>query len=183
MITQSCPGTIQLANVLSAAIGAESAAYAKMGQALNTYSNNMSVYAHDQYVEGQKMLDVQQVLKVVQWVTAGLAILTVCGGVLFGVLTVGANTGIAAAASSAVDGIGKAMQGVAGAVQGGMQAYKSDLQAKTEMDSTAVSSMGKASENNSNTIKNESQGAGKVGSAINTMLLHEGAIERQKITK
>lgn len=180
--TQSCPGTIQLANALSSGMGIESVAYAKMGQAMNDYSNSMELYAHDQYTQGQEMIKVSEALTVMQWVTAVTAVLTVGIGAGVAFAASGATTGVAAGVSSAVNGIGQAMQGVVGAVQGGMQAYKSGLQGETEMDSTAIAAFGKTSDNDSKTIKDESQGVSKLGSAINEMLMNEGAIERQKIT-
>jgi hypothetical protein len=62
-----------------------------------------------------------------------------------------------------------------------MEAHKSDIQAHTEVDSTAVSALEKFSDNNSNTIKEGSKCAQEIGSAIGTMLSHEGAIIKQKI--
>jgi hypothetical protein len=180
-ITQSCPGTIQLANMLSAGIAAESVAYAKMGQALNTYSDHMSAYAQDGYKQGQQMIKVEDVMQWVQYASTAVLALTVVGGC--GAAFAGVAQGVGASISSAANGVGQGLQGALGLAQGGMQAYKSGLQAATELDSTATAAFGKTSEMNSNTIKSESQGAGKIGSAISTMLHNEGAVERQKITK
>jgi hypothetical protein len=181
--TQSCPGTIQLAKALASGIAAESAAFAKMGQSLNTYSDNMNIYAQDEKAQGQKMAQTAQILTTIQWVTGVLSVLTFGIGGLVGLGISAATSTVAATISAVVDTGTAVIQGAIGATQGGMQAYKSDLQSKTEMDSTAVSTLGKTSDVSSDTIKNDSQGAGKLGSVINTMLMNEGAIERQKITK
>lgn len=179
---QSSPGIIQLANALAEGMSAESVAYAKMGQALDTYGNHMNTYAQDQNAQGQNMIAVTKVLTTIQWVTAILAVATVGIGGAASVAATGLSTSTAAVVSTAVNGISQGAQAAVAAVQGGMQAYKSMLQGKTEIDSTAIATFGKASDTDSNAIKNESQGVGKLGSAINTMLINEGAIARQKIT-
>jgi hypothetical protein len=181
--TQSCPGTIQLANALASGIAAESVAFAKMGQSLNTYSNTMSTHAQDEQVQGEKMTQAAQILTTIQWVTGILSVVTFGIGGVVGLGVSGLTSTVAATISPLVDVGVSVTQGILGATQGGMQAYKSDIQSTTERDSTAVAALGKNSDVSSDAIKSESQGAGTLGSAINTMLINEGSIERQKITK
>jgi len=182
MISTEAPGILQLADKLAVGMGVESVAYAKMSRSLNTYSENLGKYAQDQYAEGQKMIVVSKVLTVIQWVAAGIAAGSFLIGGVAAIAAEGASASLAATLNTAATGISQGLQGAVGAVQGGLQAYKSGLQGRTEIDSTAIAAFSKCSESEVSTIKNESQGAAKIGSAINTMLQNEGAIERQKIT-
>jgi len=184
MVTQSCPGTIQLANALAASMGVESTAYAKMGQAMGKYENTMSSLANEEYLTGQQMVQITKVMTIVQYVTMALGILGLPLAAAPAVAAGGAGaTGTLSAAASAVNGVAQASQAALAATQSALQTAKSEVQAKQEFQSTALQGYEKLEENNGNTIKAESQGAGKVGHDINTMLMNEGAIERQKIKK
>ena len=184
MSIQSCPGTIQLANALATSMGAESTAYAKMGQAMGKYSDTMNTLANNEYQTGQQMVQIVNVMTVMQYVTMALGILALplAAAPAFAAGGAGASGALSAAASS-VSGVVQATQAASGSALSAMQTAKSEVQAKQEYQSTALQGYEKLEQNNGNAIKAESQGAGKVGSAINTMLMNEGAIERQKIKK
>jgi hypothetical protein len=182
MTTQSCPGTLQLAYALAAGIGAESVAYAKMGQAMNTTSGCMNSLAQDEYQKGLQAISLAQALTYVQWASMAIGVVTL--GIGAGLSMLGgaaASSAAATAVSSGINGASQATQAALAATQAVMQAVESQVTAGTEADSTALQAFEKTAQNDSNTIKEESQGAGKVGSAINTVLQNEGAIEKQRI--
>lgn len=184
MLTQSCPGTIQLANSLAASMGAESAAYAKMGQAMGKYEDTMNTLANEQYQTGQQTVQITNVMIAIQYATMALGILGLPLAAAPAVAAGGAGaTGALSATASAINGVAQGSQVALTAAQSALQTAKSQVQAKTELQSTALQGYEKLEQNNGNTIKAESQGSGKVGHDINSMLMNEGSIERQKITK
>jgi hypothetical protein len=182
MSIHSCPGTIQLANALSAGIGVESVAYAKMGQAMNAIGNQMNTFAQDEYKKGLQAIALEKALEGVQWATIAVGILTLgIGTALSTIAGAATSTAMVSAISSGVNGAAQVTQATLAATQSVMQAAKGQVQASTEVDSIALHTFEKTSQNDADTAKNESQGAGKIGSAITTMLLNEGAVERQRI--
>jgi hypothetical protein len=183
MIPQTCPGTLQLANKLCAGMTGESVAYAKMSYAMNEYGNNMTGAAEQQLKYGKEIETLSNWMVVVQTI---LSFAVVAAPVAVGAASLvggasAADAGAAAAnalnttGSIAANGGIRAFQGLASTVQGGMLFYKSDLDAKTQRVSTQISSVEKISETDVNIIKAETEGAGKVGSGINEMLINTGA--------
>jgi len=181
MVTQTCPGTLQLANELITGMTTESVAFARMGYAMNVYGDNMSVQAQEGLNYGKQMQWLSIAMQAVQAAIAiGMTILPM------GVAVVGSFFGAAGATGAmttsgyiAANGGVKAVQGFAGAAQGVMQGYESSLEAKMENSSTAVTASEKESETAVNTMKAETQGAQKVGSGLNTMLNNLGAASKQ----
>jgi hypothetical protein len=175
-------GIIQLANRLAAGIGVESVAYAEIGKAANTYGDCMNDVAQDEYQKGQEMIKIQSVMKCVNIATVIVGLLTLGAGGAISAAAGAGSSGFATALSSGVNGVSQACQAALAGTQSGLQTAKSEIQATAEIDDTSLQFLGKTAENDTNVVKNESQGAGKLGAAINTMLQNEGAIERQKIT-
>ncbi len=173
MIPQTCPGTLQLANKLCAGMTGESVAYAKMSYAMNEYGNNMTGAAQQQLKYGKEIETLSNWIVVVQTVlSVAVVVVPLAVGAIAGAAA--ANT-LSSVGSVAANGGIRAFQGLASTVQGGMTSYKSDLDAKTQRVSTQISSVEKISETDVNVIKAETEGAGQVGSGINTMLINTGS--------
>jgi hypothetical protein len=165
-------------------MGAESVAYAKIGQAMGKYSDTMNTLANNEYQTGQQMVQIVNVMTAIQYATVAIGILSLPLAAAPAYVAGGAGaTGALSAAASGLSGVAQASQTALGSALSALQTAKSEVQAKQEFQSTALQGYEKLAQNNGNTIKAESQGAGKVGAAINTMLMNEGAIERQKIKK
>ena len=177
MIPQTCPGTLQLSNKLISGMTGESVAYARMGYAMNVYGDKMSGAAEQQLKYGKEIETLSNWMVVVQTL---LSVAVVVAPIAVGAASAaeagaGAANALNTVGSVAAEGGLRAFQGFASTVQGGMLCYKSDLDAKTQRVSTQISSVEKISETDVNIIKAETEGAGKVGSGINEMLIDTGA--------
>jgi hypothetical protein len=181
MSTQSCPGILQLATALAAAEGVEAVAYAKMGRAMHATSGGMNTLARDEYQKGLDAISLAQALTYVQWASTAIGIVTLGMGAALSVIGgAAASSAAVTAVSSGVSGASQATQAALGATQSVMQAVESQINAGTQADSTALETFEKIAGNDANTIKEESQGAGKVGSAINTVVQNEGSVAKQR---
>lgn len=181
MSVQNVPGTLALTNELASGIGAEAIAVAMTSVATNQLSDNMTSYAQDQYVEGQKMAPLMTAM---QYVQLGLIIATpVLGGLGLGLLAVNSESMAGQMATSLVKAATEGVQGASGLAMGGIQARKSTLQASIELDTTGANVDEKLAGSNGNTITSLSQGESKLGSDIATIAQSMGSVMSNKFAR
>ncbi len=179
MSVQNVPGTLTLTNELASGIASESVALAMTSVATNQLSDNMTSYAQDQYIEGQKMAPLMTAM---QYVQIGLIVAAPALGGL-GLLAIGSETSAGQMATSLVKAATELVQGASGAAIGGMQARKSSLQASIELDTTGANVDEKLAGTNGNTITSLSQGESKLGSNIATIAQSMGSVMSNKFAR